>query len=957
MSLANGYLGISIAALGPFFEVDEPGAVSGWPLFTRRQAFGTIAGFYDSQPRTNGTNFEWLYQYGGESVISGVPHWAGLTIEVDGNVLDASTHASQIFNFSSTLDMKKGLLSWDYTWAPSETQAINIEYNMFVHKLYVNQAAVQLKMTPSRDTLVTITDVLAGDAAVRTDFVDKGHDAATIWSAVRPNGVSNVTAYIYSTLTSSCNDILATQLVSGGIGGNQSSIAQSIPAQLLAKHTTEVEKHIGGASSDAFSDPQKTARSASLSGADAGFASLLESHVTEWHNIFSDDSVDSFRADDGSLPEDPQIVELQILAVSNPYQLLQQTVGENAIAEAGHNINLGGNSISVCGLGSDCYAGWIFWDAETWMQPGLVVSQPQVAKQIAQYRVNKFPAAQENINTAYQSSKNQTARFSPRGAAYPWISGRFGNSTAAGPAFDYEYHLNGDIGLEFVNYWIVSGDIDYFRNELFPIYDAIATFYTDLLDYNETTKLYSLKNATDPDEYANHVDKAGFTTALIEKHLNNTNRFRHIFNMPTIDAYSERASSLDLPVNEKASIILEYDTMNGSINVKQADVVLIDDFLDYPNPYSLSNLDYYAGRQSQDGPGMTYSVFSIVANKFSPSGCSAYTYDIYGTEPYIRGPWFQYSEQLVDDPSSNGGANPAYPFLTGTGGSHRVAVFGYLGLNLSLDALSINPNLPPQIPHLTYRTIYWQGHAITARSNQTHTTLSRLPHSLPSANSKYTTSPIPISHGLSSNSTIPLAPNSTITLPNRRIGTISTWENNIAQCRPLASSPQPYVPGQMPLSAVDGAISTVWQPASATEAWISVDLSSSTGSEKGIPGDRFYPITAIHLAWSRSPPISFSVVFSNSTLPPFGTADQGMIVNVTTSQNVAISEPYDPATAGDIVGVYLGNTTNVTLESPVWSGRYATLVIEGTQAGGEKGAQVAEFGIIREGGESIRMGR
>ncbi|OQO03407.1 Cell wall acid trehalase, partial [Rachicladosporium sp. CCFEE 5018] len=61
MQLSNGYLGINLAAVGPFFEVDTQvngDNINGWPLFDRRQTFGTIAGFWDSQPTTNGTNFE-----------------------------------------------------------------------------------------------------------------------------------------------------------------------------------------------------------------------------------------------------------------------------------------------------------------------------------------------------------------------------------------------------------------------------------------------------------------------------------------------------------------------------------------------------------------------------------------------------------------------------------------------------------------------------------------------------------------------------------------------------------------------------------------------------------------------------------------------------------------------------------------------------------------------------------
>ena len=82
-NLANGYIGINVASLGPFFDVDVPvegDNIYGWPLFDRRQSLATVAGFYDVQSETNGTNYAWLNQLGGESVVSGLPHWSGLLI-------------------------------------------------------------------------------------------------------------------------------------------------------------------------------------------------------------------------------------------------------------------------------------------------------------------------------------------------------------------------------------------------------------------------------------------------------------------------------------------------------------------------------------------------------------------------------------------------------------------------------------------------------------------------------------------------------------------------------------------------------------------------------------------------------------------------------------------------------------------------------------------------------------
>lgn len=506
MSLANGYLGINLAAVGPFFEVDSPvdgDMISGWPLFSRRQTFATISGFWDSQPVTNGTNFPWLNQYGGESVISGVPHWGGLTVGAGDSILDASVEASQISNFSSAVDFKAGVMSWDYTWTPPGGNALSIGYTMLVHKLYVNQAAVQLRISaPASDTNVTVTDVLEGDCAVRTDFVEKGWEngSGTMWTAVRPYGIDDVTAYLYSTLSVD-DGISATHPIteSHGIGSNQSSVGQSVQISLSRGNTRTITKYIGGASTDAFSHPQSVARNASLSAAEAGFDSLVQSHTAEWASILTVDSVDDYSfPQNGSLPDDPYLVEQQITSVTNPFQLLQNTVGPNAIAMAGNNFLLNADSISVGGLGSDSYAGLVFWDADIWMSSGLVVSFPQAAKAITNYRQRLFPQARENVDMAFSSSQNETGKFSPGGAVFPWTSGRFGNCTGTGPCFDYEYHINGDIGLGLYNYYVVTGDEGTFRDEMFPVYDAIATFYSDLLTLNVSLGGWELFNATDP---------------------------------------------------------------------------------------------------------------------------------------------------------------------------------------------------------------------------------------------------------------------------------------------------------------------------------------------------------------------------------------------------------------------------------------------------------------------------
>ena len=453
--------------------------------------------------QTNGTNFDWLYQYGGESVIAGIPHWSGLLVESHGHVLNASVDGEEISNFNASMDMKRGLKTWSYTWTPADGPALNISYRMLVHKLYVNQAAVELSITPEADTNVTVIDVFNGDCAVRSEFEDSGMESNTsqIWSAVRPHWIGNVTAFIYSTLAGDDSLDLSSRhryTDENFIGGNASSIAQSAMVSLTSGKTSVVSKFIGVASTEAFADPRATALNASNSAAASGFAALLKANAEEWTEVMPPDSVDNF-ATDGSdaLTKDINLVTLQITAVTNPWNILQNTVGANAIKNAGNNTRLDIWSIAVGGLGSSAYAGWIFWDAEIWMAPGIVVTNPQAAKQIANYRRELFPQAQANVNDSYQGSTNET-HFTPGGAAYPWISGKYGNCTAAGPCFDYEYHLNGDIGLELYNWYVATGDTETFKNDFFPIYDAVAHFFSELVHLNESTGQYELFNATDP---------------------------------------------------------------------------------------------------------------------------------------------------------------------------------------------------------------------------------------------------------------------------------------------------------------------------------------------------------------------------------------------------------------------------------------------------------------------------
>ncbi|KAI1328855.1 glycosyl hydrolase family 65 central catalytic domain-containing protein [Xylariaceae sp. FL0255] len=941
--VSNGYIGSSFASTGPF-PYFFPNS-SGWPLFDDRITFGTVAGFFDRQATMNGSNFPWLYQYGGDSAISGLPNWGPLVLDLgNGDYLDGSIDQSELSNVELVQDFRKGHASYSYTWTPKSCTGggLKISFLAAADKLHVNRAYIQMQITASEDTNATIVNILDGRTAVRTDFVEKGTNGSAIYAAVSPWGVPEVTAWVFAKLDSSDVDLsqLSETANQSFVSRNASTIAQSLPVSLPANKTITVTKYVGIASTDAFGDPANQAYSELQAAVEAGLDKALKEHAQEWSVVMPDNSVTSF-SDPTTRILPHNLIERQITNVVALSMLLMNTIGENAFNYVNQApVNIWG--ISVCGLTSDCYAGQRFWDEDIWMQPFLAAAHPYPAKQIALSRTSLYSQAKANAQTAFTSSKNQT-KFSKDAAAYPWTVGRDGNCTATGPCFDYEYHLNGDIVRSFVNYWAATGDDKFFEETLLPVTNSLATFFSELLQLNSTTNTWALTNMTDPDEYANNVDNGGYTMALIRQTLLTANFFNSHFNKATNENFTKMAYAIDIPSTTNGEISLEYTGMDGSIAVKQADVILntfpLNDQIDYPVSKQLNDLSYYADKQSPDGPGMTWAIFSIDASAIVPSGCPAYTYDLDAWSPYIRGPWFTFSEQQVDEYDLNGGTNPAYPFLTGFGGFLQMDLFGYLGLRYNTSyVMEVYPNLPPQIPYIKYPVFYYQGWPVDAFSNQTHTTMTRLNTPLTTANQEYASKPITVQLGSDHNDTVSLPPKGTIILSNYPTAQNQAIANNILQCQPIFDSEGDLVPGQFPEGAIDGASSTLWQAASInTTNTLTVDLTDAA----------FAPVDHMYFDWAAAPAASLSVIFHNSsgyTEAPEGTGLARIDVN-----GITPSIPYDPS-QGNIVQSYVGNTTNISLaDQDIWTGKYATLIVTGNTADDSAtatAASVAEWAVI-----------
>ena len=432
---------------------------------------------------------------------------------------------------------------------------------------------------------------------------------------------------------------------------------------------------------------------------------------------------------------------------------------------------------------------------------------------------------------------------------------------------------------------------------------------------------------------------------LIAETLNNANHFRSMFGIAQNSTWATRAANVVIPRDPDSGISLEYSGMTGITDIKQVDVVLkiypLNYFVNYTNAEALVDLRYYAMKQIQEGPAMTYAIFAVAANQVSDQGCSAYTYHQYSSYPYVRAPWFQFSEQINDDYNVNGNYHPAFPFLTGHGGANQVVLFGYLGLRLTPDGnLHVAPSLPPQFPQISYRTFYWQGWPISATSTPKQTTLTRGKNPLSNANKKYASGPIPVVVGRAGDTqtTYSLPPGQTITVPNRQISDSIAVAGNVLQCAPAVTSDVDFEPGQFPMGAIDGDTSTKWQPVSAAViSTITVEIPDMHVGK---------PLKSLYFNWGSMPPVQFNVSGGDSRK-----YHRTAAMAIATNTAVTISQPFNASAVVDVV-LLQGNETTYTPEGHFMIPKYVSLSIIGNQVQGPAssstglGASVAEWAII-----------
>lgn len=136
----------------------------------------------------------------------------------------------------------------------------------------------------------------------------------------------------------------------------------------------------------------------------------------------------------------------------------------------------------------------------------------------------------------------------------------------------------------------------------------------------------------------------------------------------------------------------QYDGYNLSIPIKQADVGLLGYPLHYANVNERTrrnNLHFYGNVTRKNGPAMTWSMHAIGHLDIGEVPSKELFDRTY--VPYVRRPFYVWNEYV--DGVLDGASN----FITGAGGFLQLIMYGYAGIRINADSLTIERStLPPQ---------------------------------------------------------------------------------------------------------------------------------------------------------------------------------------------------------------------------------------------------------------------
>jgi trehalose/maltose hydrolase-like predicted phosphorylase len=195
------------------------------------------------------------------------------------------------------------------------------------------------------------------------------------------------------------------------------------------------------------------------------------------------------------------------------------------------------------------YRGHVMWDIEAFTFPTLLLTAPESAYALLEYRRQRLEAAERNA-----------AMYGYRGLQFPWASGpRHGEEVIrlSAPHLVFEQHISLSVANAFAQYVHATGDENYLRETAWPVLEGVANWLVSRAV--KTERGYEIKRVIGVAEQTAPVDNNAYVNMAATRVLQEAAAFACRLKRPNADQWNEIARGMYLPVDKDGGIILNHD--------------------------------------------------------------------------------------------------------------------------------------------------------------------------------------------------------------------------------------------------------------------------------------------------------------------------------------------------------------------------------------------------------------
>lgn len=371
------------------------------------------------------------------------------------------------------------------------------------------------------------------------------------------------------------------------------------------------------------------------------------------------------------------------------------------------------SNIAAKGLSGEGYEGHYFWDTEIYIFPFFLFTNPNLAKNLLNYRYNILDFARKR---ARQMGHNI-------GALYPWRTIAGEECSPFFPAGTAQYHINVDIAYSIWQYYQVTEDLQFMAEKGLEMLLEIARLMYHIGHFRTSDGQFCIDAVTGPDEYTCIVNNNYYTNLLTKNLFKNINdiyqsvklkfgpelariKEKIYFNEKELSNFSKAGEKMFLPYDKEKNLhpqddsffskkiwdfentpkenyplLLHYHplTLYRHQVCKQADTLLGHFLLEEESNINTikNDFNYYEKITTHDS-SLSTCIFSIMANRIGEY-TKAYNY-------------FMNTARLDIDNLHHNTKDGIHTACMG--GSWMSIVFGFAGMRIVKGMLNFHPYLP-----------------------------------------------------------------------------------------------------------------------------------------------------------------------------------------------------------------------------------------------------------------------